>query len=101
MNEPDSTGKTSCPACGHLAETTPPPFPSSTFSEADRLALTQALCEAFEKSAPTLSQALSDALQAQFERLIGRGIMAWVKRILLASILAMIGYSITKSGGLK
>ena len=98
MNEPESTGKTYCPVCGYPAE--PPPL-TSAFSEADRLALTQALCEAFEKSAPTLSQALSDALQAQFERLIGRGIMAWVKRILLAGILAMIGYTVTKSGGLK
>ncbi len=100
MNVPESTGKTNCPVCGYPAESQPQ-MPSSTFSEADRQALTQALCEAFEQSAPTLSQALSDALQAQFERLIGRGIMAWVKRILLAGILAMIGYSITKSGGLK
>ena len=100
MNEPESTGKSYCPVCGYPAESPPQPL-SSAFSEADRLALTQALCEAFEKSAPTLSQALSDALQAQFERLIGRGIMAWVKRILLAGILAMIGYTVTKSGGLK
>ena len=100
MNVSESTGKTNCPVCGYPAESLPQ-MPSSTFSEADRQALTQALCEVFEQSAPTLSQALSDALQAQFERLIGRGIMAWVKRILLAGILAMIGYSITKSGGLK
>ena len=70
-------------------------------SESDRQALAAALCDAFEKSAPVLSQALSDALQAQFERLIGRGVVSWLKRILLAGILMLAGYTYTKTGGLK
>jgi len=70
-------------------------------SENDRQALTDALCAAFEKSAPVLSQALSDALQAQFERLIGRGVVSWLKRILIAGILILAGYTYTKTGGLK
>ena len=70
-------------------------------SENDRQALAAALCDAFEKSAPVLSQALSDALQAQFERLIGRGVVSWLKRILLAGILMLVGYTYTKTGGLK
>ena len=70
-------------------------------SENDRQALAAALCDAFEKSAPVLSQALSDALQAQFERLIGRGVVSWLKRILLAGILMLAGYTYTKTGGLK
>ena len=70
-------------------------------SENDRQALAAALCDAFEKSAPVLSQALSDALQAQFERLIGRGVVSWLKRILLAGILMLAGYTYPKNGGLK
>lgn len=70
-------------------------------SESDRQALADALCEAFEKSAPVLSQALSDALQAQFERVIGRGVVGWLKRILIAGLLALAGYTFTKSGGFK
>ena len=70
-------------------------------SDSDRQALVDALCEAFEKSAPVLSQALSDALQAQFERLIGRGVVSWLKRILIAGILMLAGYTYTKTGGLK
>ncbi|WP_155393513.1 hypothetical protein [Xanthomonas albilineans] len=70
-------------------------------SESDRQALADALCEAFEKSAPVLSQAMSDALQAQFERVIGRGVVGWTKRILIAGLLALAGYTFTKSGGFK
>ncbi|WP_449413231.1 hypothetical protein [Pandoraea soli] len=70
-------------------------------SESDRQALTAALCEAFEKSAPVLSRALSDAIQAQFERVIGRGVVSWLKRILIAGILMLAGYTYTKTGGLK
>ncbi|WP_045739451.1 hypothetical protein [Xanthomonas sp. MUS 060] len=94
-------------------------------SESDRQALADALCEAFEKSAPLLSQALSDALQAQFERVIGRGVVGWTKRILIAGrparagrlylyqerklqmnivitrLLALAGYTFTKSGSFK
>ena len=70
-------------------------------SESDRQALTAALCDAFEKSAPVLSQALSDALQAQFERVIGRGVVSWLKRILIAGVLMLAGYTYTKTGGLK
>ena len=100
MNEPEATGKAYCRMCGCPVEAQPEST-NGALSESDRLALTQALCDAFEKSAPLLSQALSDALQAQFERLIGRGIMAWIKRILLAGFLALVGYTVTKSGGLK
>ena len=70
-------------------------------NERSQACLAAALCDAFEKSAPVLSQALSDALQAQFERLIGRGVVSWLKRILLAGILMLAGYTYTKTGGLK
>lgn len=86
--------------CGRPIESQPVQ-PTSLLSESDRQALTAALCEAFEKSAPVLSQALSDALQAQFERVIGRGVVSWLKRILLAGILMLAGYTYTKTGGLK
>ena len=75
--------------------------PGGVLSDSDRQALADALCEAFEKSAPVLSQALSDALQAQFERVIGRGVVGWLKRILIAGILILAGYTYTKTGGLK
>ena len=64
---------------------------------AQQQALADALCEAFEKSAPVLSQALSDALQAQFERVIGRGVVGWLKRILIAGILILASLSSTKA----
>lgn len=82
--------------CGRPIETK-----DGLLSESDRQALTESLCAAFEKSAPVLSQALSDALQAQFERVIGRGVVSWLKRILIAGILMLAGYTYTKTGGLK
>ena len=74
---------------------------SGILTENDKVALRDALTEAFEKSAPVLSQALSDALQVQFERLIGRGVVSWLKRILIVGILMLAGYTYTKTGGLK
>ena len=73
----------------------------SRLSETDRQALADALREAFVISAPVLSQALSDALQDQFERLIGRGVMGWLKRLMIVGLLGLVGYTYTKSGGFK
>jgi hypothetical protein len=105
MHEPANfgdQGSMNCNAAGHACECGRPINPrSSVLSESDRRALTSALSEAFEKSAPVLSQALSDALQAQFERVIGRGVVSWLKRVLIAGILMLIGYTYTKTGGLK
>lgn len=79
----------------------PPHIPSSDdlapFSQRDRQALTDALCHAFAQSAPVLSQALSDALQAQFERVVGHGVVAWLKRLLLAGLLTLAGYALKGS----
>lgn len=44
-----------------------------------------------------LSQALSDALQAQFERVIGRGVVGWLKRILIDGLLALAGYTFSRA----
>ncbi len=70
--------------------------PPNQFSQAQRQALTDALCEAFEKSAPVLSNALSAAIQAQFERAIGHGVVAWLKRIVIAGLFALAGYTFNK-----
>ena len=70
--------------------------PPSQFSEAEREALTEALCRAFEQSAPVLSQALSAAIQAQFERVIGHGVLHWLRRILIAGLFALAGYTFNR-----
>lgn len=72
-------------------------LPPGQFSESERQALTDALCQAFEKSAPVLSEALSAAIQAQLERAVGHGVVAWLKRILIAALLALAGYTFDRN----
>jgi hypothetical protein len=40
-------------------------------------------------------------IQEQLERAIGRGVVGWLKRVFIAAILALAGYSYIKSGGMK
>lgn len=71
----------------------------STLTEADAAILREAFRQAIQDAAPDIAEATTAVIQEQLERAIGRGVVGWVKRVLLAALLAAAGYAWFKTGG--
>jgi len=71
----------------------------STLTEADAAILREAFRQAIQDAAPDIAEATTNVIQEQLERAIGRGVMGWIKRVLLALVLGAAGYAWFKSGG--
>lgn len=70
-----------------------------TLTERDAEMLRDAFKHAIKESAPAIAEATTKVIQEQFERAIGRGVVAWVKRVAIAAVLALAGITWLKTGG--
>jgi hypothetical protein len=74
-------------------------MPDRTLTDNDINAMREAFHSAIKDAAPDIAEATTAVIQEQFERAIGRGVMGWIKRIALAALLALAGYTYLKTGG--
>jgi hypothetical protein len=68
-------------------------------TDADAALLKEAFRAAIKEAAPDIAEATTAVIHEQLERAIGRGVVGWVKRIALAALLGLIGYTYIKTGG--
>ncbi len=64
--------------------------------EAMREAMREAMTDAIKDAAPTIASETTRVLQTQLELAIGRGVLGWVRRVVLAAFLILAGYFASK-----
>jgi hypothetical protein len=77
---------------------TPTNLPPPVFTRADIPILTEAVRAAIEQSAPVIAKATTEVITEQMERAIGRGVIGWVKRGLIAVVILIAGWTYLKTG---
>jgi hypothetical protein len=70
-----------------------------TLTEADAELLRDAFKQAIKDAAPDIAEATTAVIQEQLERAIGRGVVGWLKRLMIAMMLLAAGYGYIKTGG--